>query len=332
MKALIYTGNKEKIVDFAEKPKPTPGEGQVMVKMTAAALNHRDQWMRVGKYPGLQPDVTLGSDGCGVVEEVGDGVEPGLVGDEVIINPNNNWGPDPKAQALDYHILGMPKDGTFAEYLVVNKDRVQLKPTHLSSEQAAALPLGGMTAFRACFTQGNVNNDSKVLITGIGGGVALFALQFCTAVGAKVYVSSSSNEKIDKAVDLGAVAGFNYTEETWTKEANKLAAGFDVVVDSAGGDAINNYLKVVKPGGTIVFFGSTIGPSNGLDLFRMFWSQVRLQGSTMGNDQEFLDMIQFVGENEITPIVDSVRPFNQVVSAFDEMEKGSQMGKLVVTF
>jgi zinc-binding alcohol dehydrogenase/oxidoreductase len=332
MKALIYTGNKEKIVDFVDKSKPAPGAGQVLVKMTAAALNHRDQWMRVGKYPGLQAGVTLGSDGCGVVEEVGEGVDSGLVGNEVIINPNNNWGPDPKAQSLDYHILGMPQDGTFAEYLLVNQDRVQHKPAHLGSEQAAALPLGGMTAFRACFTQANVNKDSKVLITGIGGGVALFALQFCTAVGAKVYVSSSSNEKIDKAVGLGAIAGFNYKEETWTKEANKEVGGFDAVIDSAGGDAINNYLKVVKPGGTIVFFGSTLGPSNGLDLFRMFWSQVRLQGSTMGNDQEFLDMIQFVGENEITPIVDSVRPFDQIISAFNQMEKGSQMGKLVVTF
>ena len=332
MKALVYTGDASNPVQIIEKEVPTPGFGQVLIKLSAAALNHRDQWIRVGKYPGMQPNVTLGSDGCGVVDSVGDAVDQSWVGKTVIINPNIGWGPDPKAQSPDYTILGMPADGTFAEYVAVGQDRIHLKPDHLSIEEAAALPLGGLTAFRACFTQGQINPESTVLVTGVGGGVALFALQYGVATGAKVYVSSSSQEKIDNAMEMGAVGGFNYREEDWTKKAIKASGGFDVIIDSAGGDAHNNYLKVIKPGGSIVFFGSTLGPPKSLDVFRIFWQQVRLQGTTMGNDQEFAEMIGFVGKNQIKPAVSSVRPFDEIISAMDEMEAGSQMGKLVVKF
>ena len=315
-----------------KKTNQTPSKDQLLIKLGAAALNHRDQWMRVGKYPGMQAGVTLGSDGCGVVEEAGDQADASLVGQEVIINPNNNWGDDLRAQNPDYHILGMPRDGTFAEYIVVDQDRVHVKPGHLSTEQGAALPLGGLTAYRACFTHGKIDQNSNVLITGIGGGVALYALQFAVAKGAEVYVTSSSPDKLEKAKKLGASGGFNYKDENWEKEAASATGGVNVVIDSAGGDAINNYLKIVKPGGTIVFYGSTTGPNKGIDLFRMFWGQVSLQGSTMGNDLEFQQMVDFVQSQQLIPEIDSVRPFEQIISAMDEMERGDQMGKLVLSF
>ncbi len=332
MKALIYTGIKENVVDIVEKPKPAPKEGQVLIKMSASALNHRDEWMRVGKYPNMEPNVTLGSDGCGIIEALGPGVDKNLEGRNVIINPNNGWGPDLRAQSVDYNILGMPLDGTFAEFIVVNQDRVHFKPEHLNDEEAAALPLGGLTAYRACFTHGVIKEGQNVLITGIGGGVALFALQFCLAQGARVYVSSSNEKKLKIAINMGAKAGFNYTDPDWPKSAINSTGGFDVIIDSAGGNAINNYIKVSKPGGIIVFYGSTTGLCEGVDLFRMFWSQVRLQGSTMGNDQEFAAMVKFVETYNIKPVVDSVRPFADIISSFDEMKQGTQMGKLVVKF
>lgn len=332
MKALIFTGDTNNPIDFTEKEIPRPAKGEVLIKLTASALNHRDQWMRVGKYPGMQAGATLGSDGCGIVESVGEEVDPGWKGKEVIINPNIDWGPNRATQSPDYTILGMPTDGTFAEYIVVKEDRLQVKPQHLDDAQAAALPLGGLTAFRACFTQGNITSDSNVLITGIGGGVALFALQYAVAKGAKVYVSSSSQEKINKGIDMGAVAGFDYKNPEWTNEAKSTAGGFDVIIDSAGGDALNDYLSVINPAGVIVFFGATLGMPKSLDVRRMFWQQIRLQGTTMGSDQEFAEMIEFVQSNKIVPVVDSTRPFDQIITAMDEMESGSQMGKLVVTF
>ena len=242
MKSLIYTGQPDESLGFEDKPTPKPGNNQVQVRLSASALNHRDQWIRMGMYPGLQSNVTLGSDGCGIVTEIGAGVDHGWKGKEVVINPNNDWGPDPMAQSLNYHILGMPKDGTFGEFLVVDEDRIHPKPGHLTSEQAAALPLGGLTAFRACFTHGQIGPGKKVLVTGIGGGVALYALQFSNAVGAEVFVSSSSDAKIQKATGLGAKAGFNYRNKDWVKEAASVS-GFDVIIDSAGGDAMNNYLQ-----------------------------------------------------------------------------------------
>lgn len=330
MKALFLIDSPNKI-SFKEVEKPSPGQGQVLVKLKAAALNRRDQWMRVGKYPNIQFDTILGSDGTGIVEAVGKNTHENLIGKEVVINPNINWGDNPLVQSKTYSILGMPVHGTFAEYIVVGADKIYPKPKHLNWKGAAALPLAGLTAFRALFTQGQVKKNKTVLISGVGGGVAQFAFLFAVAAKAKVYVSSGNQEKINTCLQRGAVEGFNYKQENWQKLALQSSGGFDVIIDSAGGDQVNDLIKIVKPGGRIVFYGATNGMPKSLDMFRMFWNQIALQGSTMGNDQEFEDMVSFVTEHKIYPIIDSIVSFDNIFEAFDKMENGKTFGKLVVS-
>ncbi|WP_422362324.1 zinc-binding dehydrogenase [Reichenbachiella sp.] len=332
MKALLLVDESQDKIAIREIEKPSPKKGEVLVQVKAAALNHRDQWCRIGMYPNIQYDTVLGSDGAGVVAEIGVGVDGSWLNKEVIINPNIHWGDDEAAQSAAYHILGMPTNGTFAEYVVVHADRLSEKPAHLNFSEAAALPLGGLTAFRATFTKGHVSKGNKVLVSGIGGGVAQFAFQFALVVGAEVCVTSGSPEKLDQMIDRGATGGFNYKEEAWSKNALKTTGGFDVIIDSAGGSSMNDYLRLIKSGGRLVHYGSTTGAPKNLDMFRLFWSQASIHGSTMGSDKEFGEMVKFVSENNIKPILSSVRDFDQIIAAFDEMHAGNQMGKLVVTF
>lgn len=329
MKSIVITNESEPI-QIVEKEELLPNANQVVVKLKAAALNRRDQWIREGKYPGIQLGTTLGSDGAGIIEQLGADVASEWLGKEVVINPNNNWGNNPSAQSSDYHILGMPTDGTLAEYVLVDVDRLHLKPTHLSWEEAAALPLGGLTAYRAAFHYGDVKTGKKVLISGAGGGVAQFAFQFCVAAGAEVFVTSGDEAKIEKCLELGAQAGFNYKKEGWQNTALESSGGFDVVIDSAGGDQLNSFIKLMRPAGKIVFYGATTGMPTKLDVYRMFWNQITIQGSTMGNDQEFTNMLGLVSSKGIKPIIDSVFPFNQSVAAFDRINSGV-FGKVIVS-
>ena len=307
MKALVLTAANH--VELIDRPLPAPVPGRALVRMKAVALNRRDEWIREGKYPNIKLGVTMGSDGAGVVEAVYDEVDQPWVGQEVVINPNLDWGPDPEVQSSRYTILGMPVDGTFAEYIIVPVDRLQRKPRHLDFLQAAALPLGGLTAFRALFKRGGLKPDHNVLISGFGGGVAQFAFLFAQAVGANVYVTSGSDEKVEKALKLGAKGAYNYKRETSYSDLWKTKGGFHLVIDSAGGDQINNFIKVLRPNGRIVFYGATTGLPGKLDLYRMFWNQLSLLGSTMGNDHEFSEMLAFVSGSQIKLIIDSIRPF-----------------------
>lgn len=330
MKALVLT--KPGQLEIVETDKPKPQSGEVLVKISAAALNKRDQFIREGKYPNIQLNATLGSDGAGEVVELGSGVDASWMGQMVIINPNMNWGDNLAAQGRDYAILGMPSNGTFAEYIVVPANRIHLIPEHLKPSQAAAIPLGGLTAYRACFTHGKMARNENVLISGFGGGVAQFAFQFAMEACGNVFVTSSKKGKIDKAIELGAAGGFNYKDPEWYKNPWKTKGGFDVVIDSAGGNQVNSFVKVMRPAGRIVFYGATNGLPSSIDLYRMFWNQITLQGSTMGNDQEFSDMLDFVSKKKIEPIIDSVRPFDEAVSAFDAIAKGDKLGKIVLEF
>ncbi|MEP2774101.1 MAG: zinc-binding dehydrogenase [Fulvivirga sp.] len=327
MKALTLTAPGK--VEIVSIDKPKIDKGQVLVKIKSAALNKRDQFIREGKYPNIQLNCALGSDGAGVVEALGDGVSKSWKGKSVVINPNQQWG-NGEVQSRDYSILGMPDHGTFAEYVVVNVDRLVDKPEHLTFEEAAAMPLGGVTAYRACFHHGNIKKGENVLISGFGGGVAQFAFQFAKAVDANVYVTSGDQSKMDQAVQLGASAAYNYKEKDWFKKVWQTKGGFDVVIDSAGGDQVNDFIKIMKPGGRIVFYGATNGLPTTLDLYRMFWNQIKLQGSTMGSDKEFQQMIKFVEKHKIKPIIAGVKPFEKIVSAFDELASNKKTGKIIV--
>lgn len=330
MKALQLTAVGR--IEIKDLPVPEPGPGSVLIRMKAAALNRRDEWIREGKYPNIRFGVTLGSDGAGVVESAHDPADQHWVGKEVVINPNINWGNDPEVQSRFYTILGMPVNGTFAEYLVVSADRIQPKPAHLDILQAATLPLGGLTAYRALFRRGHLQEGQNVLISGFGGGVAQFAFSFAQAAGANVYVSSGSDAKIEKALRMGAKGAYNYRRDAIYPDLWKTKGGFDIVIDSAGGDAINHFLKMLRPHGKIVFYGATNGLPSTVDLYRMFWNHLTIKGTTMGNDQEFAEMLKFVEQHQLRPVIDSIRPFSRIADSFKDITLPNKVGKIVFQF
>jgi NADPH:quinone reductase-like Zn-dependent oxidoreductase len=247
------------------------------------------------------------------------------------MNPNVNWGDNPAFQSFNYTILGMPTNGTLAEYCVLPTHRLHPKPIHLTDEQAATIPLAGLTAYRAVFGKGKVEKGKNVLVTGIGGGVAQFALLFAKAVGANVYVTSGDEEKLKRALGLGAAFGVNYKGTDWDKTLlKKSLLGFDTIIDGSGGEGFATLARMIAPAGTMVVYGTTAGKPSPIQLPRLFFSQGTITGSTMGNDAEFAEMIDFINTYQIIPIVSSVRPLEEAISAFDEMAEGKQFGKLVI--
>lgn len=327
MKALVLRPDTGLLLETVETP--VPAEGEALVRIRAAALNHRDQWIREGKYAKIQYPAILGSDGCGVVESVGgSGVE--WVGKEVLINPSLHWGNDERAQSRQFNVLGMPSQGTLAEYCVVPIDRLHEKPAHLTAEEAAALPLAGLTAWRALATQAEVLAGQNVLIMGIGGGVAHLAFDFALAKGAHVYVTSGSMVKLSRAMELGATGCARYTEEGWEKRLREESGGMDAIIDGAGGDQMNTLLDVLKPGGRLVCYGATLGRPSSLNVQKIFWNQLRIQGTTMGSDGDFAAMVDFVKSHALVPAVDSSYAIEQSREAFDRMKRGEQFGKIVI--
>lgn len=331
MKSIVLNNELDAKIQFIDSPLPSANQEEVVVKIKAAALNHRDEWSRKGLYPNLKNGVILGSDGAGIVESVGaDGLSH-WIGKEVIINPAINWGTSQLAQSKDFEILGMPRNGTLAEYVSVPADRLYEKPAHLSWAEAGALPLAGLTAYRALVFQGQVKAGDKVLVTGIGGGVAQFAAQFALALGSEVYVSSSSDAKSAKALEMGISGVFNYKLETWTQEALEKTGGFDLIIDGAAGDTLNNLIAVAKPGGKIIFYGATMGNPGKLEARKIFWNQLKIMGSTMGSDKDFKEMLELVSAKKIRPVIDQVFALHHAVEAFDRMKAGAQFGKIVLT-
>ncbi|RSK23904.1 zinc-binding dehydrogenase [Hymenobacter metallilatus] len=330
MHALVLAGINQPAV-VQEVPTPQPGPGQVQVQLYAAALNHRDVWIQKGQYAGLKFPIILGSDGAGVVTALGAGVDAGWLEQAVIINPGSNWGPNPAAQSREFQILGLPQDGTFAEYVCVPAECVRAKPSHLSFEQTAALPLGGLTAYRAVFTRARLQPGERVLISGVGGGVALLALQMAVAAGAEVWVTSGSEEKIARAIALGAKGGISYTANNWAATLTKQAGGgFDVLVDSAAGPGFGDLLDAAAPGGRIVFYGATHGDIPELAARKVFWKQLSLLGSSMGTAQDFAAMVELVEQHQLRPVIDETFPLAQGQQALQRMADGLQFGKLVL--
>ncbi|GAB1430036.1 zinc-binding dehydrogenase [Ignavibacteria bacterium] len=326
MKALILSA-ADRPLEIRDVEIPALSEPDaVLVRLEAAALNRRDYYISKGLYAKIQYPIILGSDGCGIA--VAGHSE--WLNKEVVINPSFDWGENIAAQSTRFSILGMPRNGTLAEYVAVPADRLRAKPKHLSAVQAAALPLAGVTAYRAVMTQGGCCAGQTVLITGIGGGVALFALQFANAVGAKVFCTSGSNEKLEKAETIGAIGTANYRNENWDKQLLEQTGGFDLIIDGAGGEQMNSLLSLCKPGGSVVSYGATLGAVKNLNLHRIFWKQIRLQGSTMGTDADFDAMLAFAERHDIMPTVDNVYSFDNATDAFARMEQGQQFGKIVV--
>jgi NADPH:quinone reductase-like Zn-dependent oxidoreductase len=267
-----------------------------------------------------------------VVSAVGEGVDRNLLGTPVVVNPALDWGPDPAVQGSSFRILGLPDNGTYAEYVSVPAANVSAKPEGWSFEQAAAFPLATLTAYRAVVTRAAVRPSEMVLITGIGGGVATCALQIASSLGAKVIVTSASDEKLERARALGAAAGFNYRKSDWAADVVRYCGGVgpDVAVDSAGGDTFAKLLEIVKPGGRIVNFGATTGPADRIEVRRIFWKQLTILGSTMGTGEEFAAALKLFEQKRLVPVVDSVYDLRDAGEAHRRMEQGGQFGKIVL--
>ena len=329
MKAAVFKGNKEplKVQEFKT---PKPVKDQVLIKLKYAALNHRDLWLMQEQTQEFPDGIILGSDGCGVVEDVGEDADPLLVGAEVVINPSLDWGNNPVVQGDSFRILGFPDNGTFAEYIAISKKYIFEKPEHLSFEESAAIPLAGLTAYRALFTKARLRANEKVLITGTGGGAGLWALNFAIAYKARVYVTSGSDEKISKARALGALGGFNYKDPEWAAKANKEAGGFDIIIDSAGGNQFGKLIDLAMPGGRIVNFGRTAGNITDISTRLLYWKQLSIMGTTMGTRDEYLSMLHFVESRELKPIMDKTFALTNIDQAFERMANADQFGKIIV--
>ena len=329
MRAVQLTEvNQLQVVDV---PDPRPTRGEVVVAIRAAALNHRDAWIKAGQYAGLKWPCIPGSDGAGTVIACGDGVDAAWLAREVIINPAFGWGSDEAAQDSRFTILGLPRDGTLAQQVCVPATQLTPKPPHLPWLEAAALPLAGLTAYRAVFSRAKLQPGERVLISGVGGGVALLAMQFAVTAGAEAWVTSSSDEKIARAVALGARGGFKYTDENWPAAAAKNPGLFNVIIDSAGGPGFGKLIDVAAPGGRIAFFGATRGDPPVLPMRKVFWRQLSLLGTTMGSPSDWNAMVSFVARHNLRPVVSDVFPLERTAEAFALMERSAQFGKIVVT-
>jgi NADPH:quinone reductase-like Zn-dependent oxidoreductase len=318
MKAVVFIA-VDAPLEYQTVAEPIPETGEVVVQMTAAALNHRDLFITQGLYAGIKTPCILGADGAGEWK-----------GKQVVLYPALEWGDNRHYQGKNFRVLGMPEDGTFAERIRIPRANVYPAPKHLSSNQAAALPLAGLTAWHTLFSRCQLKKAEKVLVTGIGGGVALMAMQLALAAGAEVYVSSGSQDKIDKAIGMGAKQGELYREVGWDKRLKQASGGFDVIIDSAGGDSFALFPSICNPGARIGFYGATLGKVNGLSLQPVFWKQLSLLGATMGSPWEFKSMLAFVEKNEIIPVVDTEYPLEQGNMALNRMSESSQFGKIVL--
>lgn len=333
MLALVSSAGE---IALKQVPIPEAGPGQVRVRVKVAALNHRD--LRLARTRTDTTEVILGSDGAGILDQIGPGVDlagTGLsIGSEVVINPSLGWIDEPDCPPPGYEVLGDPSNGTFAEYVVVPAENIEPKPANLSWEETAAFPLAGLTAYRAVVTKGMVSRDDKVLITGIGGGVATFALQIAKQLGARVFVTSRSPEKLQAAKELGADVLLNSNDD-WHRQVRATTGGVDVVIESVGTPTWNKSIDSLRPGGRLVSFAA--GPADGVhgdvaqvNIRKIFGKQLTILGTRMGNRQEFRQFLNLMSKGKIRSIVDTVMPFSDILAAFQRMENGHQFGKILV--
>lgn len=297
----------------------SPPKEWLPIEVKAAALNRRDYWITQGQYPGIELPVILGSDVCGISQDR-----------EVIVNPGFDWGGNPKVQSEKFNILGLPSHGSLAETCYAPSSHIYDKPPHLNHLEAASLPLAGVTAYRSLFYRGGLQAGQKVLITGIGGGVASMCLVMALAAKAEVYVTSGNDEKLAKALDLGAHMGFNYKSKDYEKELKAQSGGLDLIIDSAAGEGLSRLISSVGPGGRVVFYGGTRGKIQNLNPQLIFWRQIDIKGSTMGSPIDFESMLSFVNQHQIVPIVHKVYQPELLNEAFEDLEVNNQFGKLVV--
>ena len=336
---LVAAGGLDQ-VRVQELPEPIIGSaGQVLLRIHAVGLNRLDLFVAEG-LAGVNysfPHVVC-SDGAGTVLEVGSagsGVRPG---DRVMINPTLSCGNCPwclqgeESVCRRGQVLGEHCSGTAAEYVVLPAENLALIPEAMPWPQAAAFSLATLTAWRMLTTRGRLQAGETVLIWGIGGGVALAALQIARLIGARIIVTSGTDAKLDVARSLGADAVLNHRQVDVVAEVRKLTdgQGVDAIVDSVGERSWQGSLRSLKRGGRLMICGATTGPTVSMDLRRLFWHQWSILGSTLGNRREYAEIVRLAGEGKLWPVVDRVVPLDEAVSAFERLDRGEQVGKLVI--
>jgi len=341
MKAAYISGNGGlECLHVGDVRDPVPADDEVLLNVRAAGLNHLDIWVRKGR-PGASPEFphVLGCDASGVVAAAGSRVKNVKPGDEVIINPGLSCGVceycrrGQQSECATFGIMGMSRWGTFATKASVPAVNVFPKPVHLNWEEAAALSLSYMTAWRMLMTRTGVRPGDTVLIHGIGGGVALAALLFAKLARAEVIVTSSSDEKLGRAKELGADHLINYRMVKDVAHAVKELTGgrgADISVNSVGAAALPIDLAAVRHDGHIVICGVTSGAEATVNLQRVYWNQLNIHGSTMGSNEDYRQMLKAVSHAKIKPVMDSVHPLDRARDAMARMEAGEQFGKIVL--
>lgn len=325
--------------------RPSPGPNELLIKLYAAALNHRDFFIRQHLYPGISFQAPLLSDGYGTVIEAGpDCSASTLLHRPVVLTPCRGWaadrdGPEDWSRFCTVGGTGPHHHlGTAQSYVVVHESEVEPCPAHLDAVEGAALPSCGLTAWRALVTKSaNAKPGHNVLVTGIGGGVALQALQLGTALGCNVYVTSGAETKIARAQEMGAKGGVVYKNEGWDRALREMLPPerpyLDAVIDGAGGDIVIKATAILKPGGVIVCYGMTVAPVMDWPMQAVL-KNIELKGSTLGSRTEFRDMVNFVGEKKIRPVISRTVKGLDCVDAidglFEDMRSGKQFGKLVI--
>jgi len=338
--ALFRQHGGPEVMEVAELPDPTPGPGQVLVRVRAAALNHIDLWLRRG-LPTMKialPHVP-GGDVCGVVAGTGAGVRGVKEGDRVVINPGISCGRCVRCLAgednlcPDYHLVGEHTWGGQAELLVVPAANVALAPPGPSDEQLAALPIGYLTAWQMLLDRARLKAGETVLVMAAGSGVGVAAIQIAKMHGARVIAAASADEKLARSRALGADETLRYGPDVdLAGELKRLTQrrGVDVVIDHAGGPTLSQLVRACARGGRIVTCGATAGHDVSVDLRYVFWRQIALLGSTMASKARLLDILGFVADGRLAPVIDRVLPLEKVADAQRVLEARQVFGKVVL--
>jgi NADPH:quinone reductase-like Zn-dependent oxidoreductase len=311
----IHDDGGPEVLRYEDAPDPVPADGQVLVELRAASLNHLDIWVRRG-LPSVRKPRILGADGAGIRTDTGE---------RVVINPGLEHGDR-------ITVVGEHRDGTHAELVAVPEANVYPIPDSLSFEEAAAFPLVFETAWRMLVTKAALRPEEWVLIWGIGGGVATASLAIVKALRARAVVTSSSDEKLERARELGADATVNHaTEDVGARVKELTDGGVHVVVETVGADTWATSLSVARPAGRICVCGATSGPNPPASLHRMWWKQLTIYGSTMGTHEDFEAVLDLVVSGRAKPVVDTVFPLSETRAAHERLEAGEQLGKIVLT-
>ena len=320
---------------LTERPDPKPSYGQVLIKLRSLSLNYRDLMVVKGLYnPKLPLPLIPFSDGVGEVVAIGEGVTRVNIGDRVAGIFFQKWLAGELTAEKAESALGGAIEGMLAEYVVLHEDGVVRVPEHLTDEEAASLPCAAVTAWNALFTSGGLKAGDTVLIQGTGG-VSIFALQFALLAGARVIATSSSDEKLERVLQLGASDGINYKQTPdWSKKVRELTAGdgVDYVVEVGGAGTLTESLRAVRYGGQISLIGVLTGGSAEINTASILMKNVKVQGIYVGSREMFEAMNSAIALHKLHPVCDRVFPFHEAPEAFKYMETGSHFGKICIRF